>query len=99
MFIKIKMNAAMTSYQVHMLVLAIPFLTIIFYNRLSPSFRAFSLSIAFKLIPLLHVEATQVFGSKVDKPSEILIKTLNAIEYIELDIQNIEAPKIDDPIT
>ena len=39
-----------------------------------------------------------VLGSKVDKPSEFLIKTLNAAEYIESDIQNIEAPRIDNPI-
>ena len=36
--------------------------------------------------------------SDVDKPREILIKTSNAAEYIESDIQNIEAPLIDDPI-
>ena len=36
--------------------------------------------------------------SKVDKPSKVLIKTWNVMEYIELDIQNIKAPRIDDPI-
>ena len=39
-----------------------------------------------------------MLGSEVDKPSKILIKTLNAAKYIESDIQNIEAPKTDDPI-
>ena len=36
-----------------------------------------------------------MLGSEVDKSSEILIITLNAMEYGELDIQNIEAPRID----
>ena len=36
--------------------------------------------------------------SKVDKPPNILIKTLNTIEYLELDIENTEAPRINDPI-
>ena len=40
----------------------------------------------------------RVLGSEVDKLSEILIKTSNAAKYIELDIQNIKAPRIDDPI-
>ena len=35
-------------------------------------------------------------GSNVNKPSKILIKTLNTTKYIELDVQNIEAPRIDD---
>ena len=39
-----------------------------------------------------------LLGSKVDKPSEISIKISNSVEYIESDIQNIEAPRIDDPI-
>ena len=39
-----------------------------------------------------------VLGYEVDKNFEILIKTLNAAELIESDIQNIEAPRIDDPI-
>ena len=39
-----------------------------------------------------------LLGSEVDKPSKILIKTSNAVEYIELDIQDIEAPRTDDPI-
>ena len=42
-------------------------------------------------IPLLCFE--------VDKPSKILIKTSNAAEYIESNIQNIEALRIDDPIS
>ena len=32
-------------------------------------------------------------GAKVDKSFEFSIKTSNATEYIELDVQNIEAPK------
>ena len=36
--------------------------------------------------------------SEVDKPSKILIKTLNAAEYIELDIQNIQTPRTYDRI-
>ena len=36
-------------------------------------------------------------GSEIDKLSKILIKTSNAAEFIESDIQNVEAP-IDDPI-
>ena len=39
-----------------------------------------------------------MLGSEVDKPSKLLIKTLNAVEYIELDIQNTEPPRTDDPI-
>ena len=35
---------------------------------------------------------------EVDKISKILIKTLNAKEYIELDIQNTEAPRTYDTI-
>ena len=36
--------------------------------------------------------------SEVDEPFKILIKTSNTTEYIELDIQKIEAQKIDNPI-
>ena len=39
-----------------------------------------------------------VLWSEVYKPYEILIKTLNALEYIESDVQNIAAPRPDDPI-
>ena len=39
-----------------------------------------------------------MLGSEVDKSFEILIKTSNAVEYIESDIQTIEAPRTDDPI-
>ena len=39
-----------------------------------------------------------LLGSKVNKPSKILIKTSNVVEYLESNIQNIEAPRIDDPI-
>ena len=40
----------------------------------------------------------RVLGSKIDRPSNFFIKTSNAAEYIELDIQNIEALRIDNPI-
>ena len=36
--------------------------------------------------------------SKVDKPSKILIKTSNAMEYIESEIQNVEALRTGDHI-
>ena len=36
--------------------------------------------------------------SEVDKPSEFFIKTSNAEEYIEWDIQKIEAPRIENHI-
>ena len=39
-----------------------------------------------------------MMGSKVDNFLKILIKTSNATEFIESDIQNIEAPRTDDPI-
>ena len=39
-----------------------------------------------------------MLGSTVDKLSEVLIKTSNEMEYIESDIQNIEALRTDDPI-
>ena len=39
-----------------------------------------------------------VLGFEVDKPSKFFIKTSNVAEYIEWNIQNIEAPIIDDPI-
>ena len=35
---------------------------------------------------------------EVDKRSKFFIKTSNTIEYIESDVQNIEASSIDDPI-
>ena len=37
-------------------------------------------------------------GSEVDKLFKNFIKTLNVVEYIESNIQNIETPRIDDPI-
>ena len=40
----------------------------------------------------------KLLGSKVEKISKISIKTSNAGEFIELDIQNIEAPRTDDSI-
>ena len=39
-----------------------------------------------------------MLGFDVLKPSKILIKTLNAMEYIELYVQNTKAPRIDDLI-
>ena len=39
-----------------------------------------------------------MLGSKVDKLSKNFIKTSNAKEYIESDIQNIESPRTVDPI-
>ena len=48
------------------------------------------------LISINH--GTIVLGSKVDKPSEFSIKKLNIIEYIELDIQNIDAPRTENHI-
>ena len=39
-----------------------------------------------------------MLGSKVDKFFKIWNKTSNAREFIESNIQNIEAPVIDDPI-
>ena len=37
-------------------------------------------------------------GFEVNKPSEILIKTSNEAEYIQSDVQNIKAPRSDNPI-
>ena len=37
-------------------------------------------------------------GSEVDELSKILIKTSNTTEFIESDVQNIEAPITDDHI-
>ena len=34
----------------------------------------------------------RMLGSKVDKLFEILIKTLNTVEYIEFNVQSIDAP-------
>ena len=39
-----------------------------------------------------------VLGFEVDKLFKFLTKTLNEVKYIELDFENFEAPKIDDPI-
>ena len=39
-----------------------------------------------------------LLGSKADKTSKIFIKILNIAEYIESNVQNIEAPRTDDPI-
>ena len=40
----------------------------------------------------------RVLGFEVDKPSKILIKTCSIVGYIVSDIQNRQAPRIDDPI-
>ena len=40
----------------------------------------------------------KLLGSEVNKLSKILIKTLNAVEYSESNVQNVEARRIDDPI-
>ena len=40
----------------------------------------------------------KLFGSKVNEPSKILIKTMNIVEYIESYIQKTGAPRIDDLI-
>ena len=39
-----------------------------------------------------------LLGYEVDKPSKILIKTLNIVDYIESNIQKTESPRTDDPI-
>ena len=39
-----------------------------------------------------------LLGSKIDKPSKTLIKISNAMKYIELRIQSIEAPRTNDRI-
>ena len=39
-----------------------------------------------------------MLGYQVDMPFEISIKTLNAMEYIESNVQNIEAPRTEYPI-
>ena len=38
------------------------------------------------------------WGLRLNKPSKILIKILNVVEYIESNIQNIEVTRTDDPI-
>ena len=43
-------------------------------------------------------ELFTLMGSEVDKIFKILIKSSYASEYIESDIQDIEAPRIDDHI-
>ena len=39
-----------------------------------------------------------MLGFEVDKPSKIVIKTLNAAQYIKFDTQNIEVSILDDLI-
>ena len=61
-----------------------------------PHFFLFFLS---ELVKIRNIHLKKIMmGSKVDKSSKILIKTSNVVEYIELDVQNIEAPRTDDPI-
>ena len=57
---------------------------------------AFSLTYTLQVYLPTQVCSELVLGFKVDKPSEFLIKTSNALEYIELNIKSIEAPIIDD---
>ena len=57
-----------------------------FVLPLSKSFALFNILISF------------LFSFEVNKPSKNLIKILSAIEYIESNIQNIEAQRKDDPI-
>ena len=44
------------------------------------------------------VQVEVLLKIEINKPSKILIKASNAKKYIELDIQNINALIIDDPI-
>ena len=46
----------------------------------------------------MNIDEIYVLGFEVDKISKILIKTLNATECIESNIQNIEALRVDNPI-
>ena len=39
-----------------------------------------------------------MLGFEVDKPSKVVIKTSSPVKLIKLNIQNIEAPRTDDPI-
>ena len=48
--------------------------------------------------PIMTCEVFKVLSYEVDKPFKILIKTSNITEYIESAIQNIEVPRIYDPI-
>ena len=50
------------------------------------------------ILPKQSPLRTSLLGSEVNKPFKNLIKLLNVIEYIELDIQNTKAPGIDDLI-
>ena len=45
-----------------------------------------------------NVGMAKVMGFEVNKPSEFFLKTSNAMEYIESDIQNIEVLRTYDPI-
>ena len=50
------------------------------------------------MTPLFDKNNHLVLGYKVNKPFKILIKTSNTGKYIEFNIQNTEAPRIDNPI-
>ena len=45
----------------------------------------------------LMISFTYLLGSEVNKLSKIYIKTSNTAEYIESDVQNIKAPRTNDP--
>ena len=47
---------------------------------------------------LWHLNLYFLLSYEVNKPSKILIKKFSAAEYIKSYIQNIEAPRKDDPI-
>ena len=46
----------------------------------------------------LEGHTCKVLGFEVDKPSKILIKTLNVTKYLELNIQNIGRTRINSHI-
>ena len=50
------------------------------------------------MLPLSILIEILFLGSEVDRRSEFSIKTSNTMKYMKSDIQNIEAPRIDDPI-
>ena len=53
--------------------------------------------IEFKIVNFFQ-KVSLLLGFEVDKPSKILIKTLNVKKYIKSDIQTMEAPRTKDPI-
>ena len=44
-----------------------------------------------------EIQPSSMLGVKVNKLSKFFIKTSNEMKYIEFDIQNTKAPRIDDP--